>query len=72
MGKKDKTKKNKPLEITDELALSAARVLKGYCLDKKNCVGCVIDNNIHTNGCGVGFPCTWNLPERSKKNGTSD
>ncbi|MBR5583912.1 MAG: hypothetical protein IKW21_05235 [Lachnospiraceae bacterium] len=73
MGKKKKDKK--PLEITHELALSAARVLKGYCKDKKNCIGCVFKRKpIHEQKieCDVGFPCTWILPGRSEQNGTSD
>lgn len=76
MAKNEKAEKEKkPLEITHELALSAARVMKEYCKDKKNCIGCVFKQKpIHEQKieCDVGYPCTWKVPERSKKNGTSD
>ena len=76
MAMKEKAEKEKrTLEITHDLALSAARVLREYCKDKENCKGCVFKQKPiyeHKIECDVGYPCTWILPERREKNGTSD
>ena len=59
-------------EITTELALSAARVLRDFCDEKEACDDCAFE---HLKCCGFDaskYPCTWSLPERGNSNGKTD
>ena len=62
----------KKLDITPEMALSAARVLRDFCDEKEVCDGCTFE---HLECCGFDaskYPCTWSLPERGNLNGKAD
>lgn len=52
----------KPLDITPELAVMAARVVKTYC-EITECDKCVFEQNKSV--CGrLDYPVCWELPER--------
>ena len=59
----------KPLDITPQLAMSAARVLKAYCENhndlKEPCKGCVfIEDDVCMKEIAFGrIPAAWKLPE---------
>lgn len=50
------------IEITPELALAAARVLKAFCKRRVHCEGCVVRNPICKRY--LDKPCEWEIPER--------
>ena len=59
-------------EITAELALSAARVLRDFCGQHKQCEDCQI---VLMNICGwysSSYPENWDIPERGNSNGKTE
>lgn len=51
------------LDITPQMALAAARVLRDYCrMHDDRCKGCVIEKIVCK--CGASIPETWCVPER--------
>lgn len=53
------------LDITPQLALSAARVIRDYCAQHNdNCTGCVLNPD----DCTFTLPEDWNIPDRGDTN----
>lgn len=56
------------LDITPQMALAAARVLRDYCRNNEyvldiNCNGCSI-KSLCENDFPDSSPCVWDIPER--------
>ncbi|MGN0333509.1 MAG: hypothetical protein ACI4D9_10905 [Lachnospiraceae bacterium] len=47
------------MKVTDRQAANAIRVLKEYCEERKECVGCNIDCSEFKKG---QSPCYWMIP----------
>lgn len=58
LGIEEPKKKN---EITPELALSAARIIRDFCLNRDSCKGCCL---VETNVCFDESADCWEIPER--------
>lgn len=60
----------KRLDITPEMALSAARVLKDFCKNSVHCEFCIVRSIICQKY--LDAPKDWNIPKRGDPNGKTD